>query len=548
MQADAWRALHSHADDLAGSDLRSLFASDRQRGRRFAVEACGLHLDLSKQRITGDTIALLTALADSMQVRTYLNAMFAGERVNETENRPALHTALRLPAHKRLLVNGKEVVAKVQSTLETMAALAEAVRDERFLGATGRPVRNLVHIGIGGSVLGPAMATTALDHLAHPGLTVRYVANVDPTALVGALVGLDPAETLLVVVSKTFTTTETMANADVAVAWLTGALGATAVDRQVIGVTSAPERARSFGLAETNIFDLPDWVGGRFSLPSAAGLSTMVAIGADAHSQLLAGMHAMDVHVEQAPADDNLALLHGLVAVWNRSVLGMASTAVVPYASALARFPAFLQQLAMESNGKSVTTTGDSVPVATGPVVWGEPGTDAQHSFFQLLHQGTTPVPVEFIVTNRAVRGPQHLQDLLVANAVAQSAALAFGRTADEERDAGTPEHLIAHRTLPGNRPNTTVMMDELSPARLGALVALHEHSVVVQAAVWGTNPFDQWGVERGKVLAADLAPRLGSDSPDSGGHGSGDDSSTAALVDRHRRATGRAGAGADAV
>jgi glucose-6-phosphate isomerase len=550
MQADAWRELFDHAGDLGTTDLRSLFASDPDRGHRLVAKAAGLHLDYSKQRITDTTLGLLDDLAAATGVRRQLMSMDAGELVNGTEHQPALHTALRRPASDQLVVAGEDVVARVHDTLDRMAELASSMRAGTLTGATGRPLRNVVHVGIGGSVLGPAMVTSALGHLAPAGLTVRYVANIDPVALADALDGLDPAETLLLVVSKTFTTAETMANATEAMTWLTDAVGPGAIERQVVGVTSARERALSLGLRPDRVLDLPQWVGGRFSLSSAAGLSTMIAIGPEAFGEMLAGMHALDRHTLATPVRQNPAVLHGLLAAWNRSVLGASSVAMVPYASALSRFPAFLQQLAMESNGKSVTMTGTPVDLATGAVVWGEPGTDAQHSFFQLLHQGTTPVPVDFVVVARAARGPQHHQDMLVANALAQSAALAFGRTAAEERDAGTPPDLVPHRVLPGNRPSTTTMLADLSPASLGALIALHEHSVVTQAAAWGINAFDQWGVERGKVLAAHLVPLLspGSDHGTDDGADTALDSSTASLVDQHRRWSGRSRPSGDAV
>jgi glucose-6-phosphate isomerase len=542
MQGDAWRALVAHAEQLAATDLRSMFDADPARGERLRVSAAGLHLDLSKQRLTATTLGLLADLAEATDVTGRLAAMDGGDAVNTTENQPALHTALRRPVGDRLLVEGEDVTGRVHTTLHRMADLAEAMRAHTLTGSTGRPLRNVVHIGIGGSVLGPAMATTALAHLAHNDLTIRYVANVDPASIMAALDGLEPAETLLVVVSKTFTTAETMANAQFAIDWLTGALGPGAVSRHVVGVTSAPARAAAFGLEPERVFDLPAWVGGRFSLPSAAGLSTMVAVGADAFGQMLAGMRAMDRHVLDTPVPGNAAALHGLLAVWNRSVLGAGSTCVVPYAVALARFPAYLQQLVMESNGKSVTRKGEAVHVATGPVVWGEPGTEAQHSFFQLLHQGTAAIPVEFVVVARASTGPQHHQDHLVANALAQSAALAFGRTAEEERLAGTHEELVPHRILPGDRPSTTVVLPELTPASLGALVALHEHSVVVQATAWDINPFDQWGVERGKVLAESVLALLAQGDTSQRGRTAvaSDpatfDSSTAALINLHRR------------
>jgi glucose-6-phosphate isomerase len=525
-----WRALAAHAA-VPGRHLRELFAADPERGTRLSVEAAGLFLDFSKQRVTDETIDLLLALAEEASLRERIAAMFAGEHVNLTEDRPALHVALRLPRGARLVVDGRDVVVEVHEVLDRMEAFATAMREQRLLGHTGRPVRAVVNIGIGGSDLGPAMAHRALQAYADRGLEIRFVSNVDATDLVEALRGLEPAETLFVVSSKTFTTVETMTNARSARSWLVGSLGdEAAVASHFAAVSTNLGEVAAFGIDPANVFGFWDWVGGRFSMDSAIGLSTMIAIGPERFRELLAGFHAMDEHFAQAPLRANMPALLGLLAVWNTTFLGSRSLAVLPYDQYLARFPAYLQQLWMESNGKAVTEDGAPVEYATGPVVWGEPGTNGQHSFHQLLHQGTQIVPADLIVFCRSLNPLGHHQDLLVANALAQAEALAFGRTEPEVRAEGVPEALVPHRTFAGGRPTNVIMGDELTPFSLGALVALYEHAVFAQGVVWDVDSFDQWGVELGKQLAGRLAAEI-----EAAGEPTGHDSSTLALLRRYR-------------
>jgi glucose-6-phosphate isomerase len=528
----AWAALAAHHQQVAEVHLRQLFADDPGRGERLRAEACGLYFDYSKHRITDETVRLLVSLAEQAGLSGRIEAMFRGEHVNGTEDRPALHVALRMPRGSSLVVDGVDVVAQVHDVLDRMAAFCERVRSGEWRGHTGLPVRNVVNIGIGGSDLGPAMAHDALRAFADPSLRIRFVSNVDATDLVEALAGLDPAETLVIVSSKTFTTLETMTNARSARQWLVDGLGdEAAVARHVVAVSTNADAVAGFGIDTANMFGFWDWVGGRYSMDSAIGLSTMLAIGAQRFRELLDGFAAMDTHVRTAPLAENLPVLHGLLGVWYRNFFGCQTHGVMPYSQSLRRFPAYLQQLVMESNGKHVTVDGEPVGADTAAVVWGEPGTNGQHSFFQLLHQGTTLVPVDFIGFARSPHplGPHH--DLLMANVFAQAEALAFGRTLDEVLAEGNPPAVAPHKVMEGNRPSSVILSDELTPYRLGTLVAFYEHSTYTQAAIWDINPFDQWGVELGKALAGRIAPELTSGSEPELAH----DSSTNELIRRYR-------------
>ncbi len=531
-----WQALERHGEDAGAAHLRDLFAADPSRGERLSAEAAGIYLDYAKQRVTDETLVLLVRLAESVGLPTRIEAMFRGEHVNVTEDRPALHTALRLPRTASLIVDGRDVVAGVHEVLGRMRTFADAVRSGAWTGHGGRPVRAVVNIGIGGSDLGPRMAYEALRHYSRRDLVFRFVSNVDGTDFAEATRDLDPAATLFVVSSKTFTTLETMTNARTARAWLVGALGDdAAVARHFVAVSTNLAEVAGFGIDPANTFGFWDWVGGRYSMDSAIGLTTMVAVGPDAFGELLAGFHAVDEHFRSAPLTRNLPVLLGLLAVWNRDFLGAETQAVLPYDQYLQRLPAYLQQLVMESNGKSVTGDGDPVDVATSPVVWGEAGTNGQHSFHQLLHQGTVIVPCDFIVFRETLNPLGDHHRLLVANALAQAEALAFGRTLEEVRAEGVPEPLAQHRTFPGNRPSSTLLLDRLTPFSLGALVALYEHSVYTQGVVWGIDSFDQWGVELGKTLAGRIVPELAPGDAPEPGH----DSSTNTLVRRYRAAQG---------
>jgi glucose-6-phosphate isomerase len=523
----AWRALARHAREGRGLRLRELFAGDPGRAERLACEAAGLHLDYSKNLVTGETLALLLQLAEEVGLRARIDAMFRGERINATEARPALHVALRAPRSARIVVDGEDVVPGVHAVLDRMADLSERVRRGGWLGATGARIRNVVNLGIGGSDLGPAMACEALRAYGDRELRVRFVSNVDPTHFAEATRDLDPAETLFVVVSKTFTTQETLANAHAARAWCVGRLGEAAVARHFVAVSTNLAETSRFGIDPANGFEIWDWVGGRYSLASAVGLALMLAIGPERFREMLAGMHAMDEHFRTAPFERSLPALLGLLGVWYTDFLGAESHAVVPYDQYLARFPAHLQQLDMESNGKRVDLAGRPVEYATAPIVWGEPGTNGQHAFFQLLHQGTRLVPCDLIGFGRSLNpiGAQH--EWLLANLLAQAEALAFGRTQEELRAAGVADALVPHRTFPGNRPSNVILAEALTPATLGALVALYEHKVFVQGAVWGVNSFDQWGVELGKELARRIFPELTSDAEPDPRH----DGSTNSLV-----------------
>jgi glucose-6-phosphate isomerase len=529
----AWRELERHHADVRDVHLRDLFAGDPERGTRLTAEGAGLFLDFSKHRVTGETLRLLVALAEERDLRGRIDAMFSGERINTTEDRAVLHVALRAPRDARIEVDGRDVVPDVHEVLDRMAAFAEQVRSGSWQGHTSRPVRNVVNIGIGGSDLGPVMAYEGLRHYTDRDLTVRFVSNVDGTDFAEATRDLDPAETLFVVSSKTFTTLETMTNAQTARAWVLDGLGGdeAAIARHFVAVSTNAEEVSAFGIDTANMFGFWDWVGGRYSMDAAIGLSLMVAIGPDRFREMLAGFHAMDEHFRTAPFERNLPVLMGLLCVWYSDFFGADTVAVLPYEQYLKRFPAYLQQLTMESNGKSVTRDGAPVDYETSPVFWGEPGTNGQHSFYQLIHQGTKLVPCDFIAFLRTLNPLGDHHDILIANVLAQSEALAFGKTAEEVRADGVDDALVAHRVFPGNRPSSTLVAEELTPAVLGALVALYEHSVYVQGVVWDVNPFDQWGVELGKVLAKRIVGEL-----QDGGELS-HDSSTNALIERFRAA-----------
>ena len=510
-QRPQWAALAAHARAFSGTHLRELFAADPARGQRLSAEGAGLYLDYSKQRVNDDTLRLLLELAKACGLRARAAAMFAGERINRTEDRSVLHVALRMPKGERLEVDGVDVVAQVHEVLDRMAAFAGRVRCGQWTGHSGKRIRNVVSIGIGGSDLGPVMAYEALRDFSDRGMHFGFVSNVDGTDFSEAVRGLDAAETLFIVCSKTFTTLETLANAHAARDWCLAALGgdAAAVAKHFVAVSTNADGVRDFGIDTDNMFGFWDWVGGRYSMDSAIGLSTMIAIGPDNFRDMLAGFHAMDVHFRDTPPERNLPVLMALVALWNNNFLGAETVAVLPYAQYLKRFPAYLQQLTMESNGKSVTLGGRRVDYQTGPVYWGEPGTNGQHSFYQLIHQGTRLVPCDFIGFCEPLSPLREQHDLLMANLFAQGEALAFGRTADEVRAEGVDEALVPHKTFEGIRPSSTILAKKLTPHALGALVALYEHSVFVQGVVWDIDSFDQWGVELGKVLAKRTASEL---------------------------------------
>jgi glucose-6-phosphate isomerase len=529
----AWKALASHHRKMAKAHLRDLFADDATRGTRLTLEAAGLYLDYSKNRVTDKTLKLLLALAEECQLSDRIAAMFDGERINTTEDRAVLHVALRAPRGQRIVLDGVDVVPGVHEVLDRMAAFADQVRDGTWRGFTGKRMRHVVNIGIGGSDLGPVMAYEALRPYSQGDLDFRFVSNIDSTDLTEATRGLDPAETLFIVSSKTFTTLETMTNAQAARDALVAQLGsAQAVARHFVAVSTNAEGVKKFGIAAANMFGFHDWVGGRYSMDSAIGLSTMIAIGPDNFRAMLAGFHEMDQHFRSAPIAQNLPALMGLLAIWNNNFLGFSTLAVLPYEQYLKRFPAYLQQLAMESNGKHVTLDGEQVRADTSPVVWGEPGTNGQHSFYQLIHQGTRIVPCDFIgfVHALAPIGGQH--DLLIANLIAQAEALAFGKTAAEVAAEGVAPELVPHRVFEGNRPSNTILVDALTPASLGKLTALYEHSVFTQGAIWNIDSFDQWGVELGKALASRVIPELQSAHEPELAH----DSSTNALIQRYRQ------------
>jgi len=506
----AWKALAAHRDALAGSHLRELFAADPQRGERLTAEAAGWYLDYSKNRIDDRTLTLLFALADTCDLRGRIDAMWRGDKINITEQRAVLHVALRAQAGEKFVVDGKDVVPEVHATLARMAQFSERVRSGEWKGHTGKSIRTIVNIGIGGSDLGPVMAYEALRHYSRHDLDFRFISNVDGTDYCEAVRDLDPAQTLFVVCSKTFTTQETLANARAARAWLLQSLGdETAVKKHFVAVSTNAAEVAEFGIDTANMFGFWDWVGGRYSMDSAIGLSTMLAIGADNFHAMLDGFHAMDAHFRSAPFAKNLPVLHALLSIWNVNFLGTESVAILPYDQYLQRFPAYLQQLAMESNGKQVTQGGVRVDCATSPVYWGEPGTNGQHSFYQLLHQGKRRATCDFIGFRKSLNplGDQHT--LLLANLIAQARALAFGKTAGEVRADGVPERLVPHKTFDGNRASNVLLAASLAPPTLGALIALYEHSVFVQGVIWDIDSFDQWGVELGKQLAARIVPEL---------------------------------------
>ena len=526
----AWAALRTLAEGLQGTTIRSLLEADVSRPDRLTVDAVGLSLDLSRQRVTEEVLAQLRALAEQRGVLDIRDAMLGGTHINNTEDRAVLHTALRRRRDQPLLVDGQEVTADVHEVLDRMGVFAERVRSGEWKGATGERIRTVVNIGIGGSDLGPAMAYLALRAFSDRGLDFRFVSNVDPTDLAEAVRALDPATTLFIVASKTFTTLETMTNAQAARSWLVNDLGPDAVSHHFVAVSTNAEAVAEFGIDTTNMFGFWDWVGGRYSMDSAIGLSTMIAIGADGFMQMLDGFRAMDEHFASAPLDTNLPVLMGLLAVWNRNFLGIETTAVLPYSQYLSRFPAYLQQLTMESNGKSVRRDGSPVDYETGAIYWGEPGTNGQHSFYQLLHQGTDTVASDIIVVARSENPDGDQQDMLVANALAQASVLSIGRDAAQVAADGTPPELVPHKVMPGNRPVSVIMIERLDPAALGALVALYEHSVFVQGAIWGIDSFDQWGVELGKKVAMGILGQLVDGVP------ADVDASTRASIERYTR------------
>jgi glucose-6-phosphate isomerase len=532
--SSAWQALEQHAAGLRDVHLRELFASDPGRAERFTAEAAGLFLDYSKNRISDETLRLLVALAEERGVAERRDAMFAGEHVNVTEDRAVLHVALRMPPERSLVVDGVDVVAEVHEVLDRMTAFADAVRSGDWKGFTGKPIVNVVNIGIGGSDLGPVMAYRALRHYSRRDMTFRFISNVDGTDFVESTRDLDPEATLFIVSSKTFTTLETMTNAHTARQWLLDGLGGdeSAIARHFVAVSTNLEGVAEFGIDPANAFGFWDWVGGRYSMDSAIGISTMLAVGPERFRAMLSGFHAIDEHFRTAPLDENLPVLMGLLGVWYTDFFGAATVAVLPYDQYLERFPAYLQQLTMESNGKSVRLESTPVDVDTGQIFWGEPGTNGQHSFYQLIHQGTRLIPCDFICFANSLNPVGRHQDLLVANVFAQAEALAFGKTAEAVAAEGTPDWLVPHRTFPGNRPSNVLMAERLTPETLGSLVALYEHSVFTQGTIWSINSFDQWGVELGKVLAQRIVPELEAEEEPVLAH----DPSTNALIRRYRR------------
>ena len=528
----AWKALEAHAQKMRDVHLRRLFADDPGRGERLTAEAAGIFLDYSKNRVTDETLRLLLQLAEESALKTRIESMFRGEKINVTEGRAVLHVALRAPKDESISVDGEDVVPQVHAVLDRMAGFAGKIRSGAWKGHTGKPIRNIVNIGIGGSDLGPVMAYEALKHYSDRALTFRFVSNVDGTDFAEATLDLDPAETLFIISSKTFTTLETMTNAQTARAWCLSSLkDDKAVAKHFVAVSTNAQEVSKFGIDTSNMFGFWDWVGGRYSMDSAIGLSTMIAIGPDHFHAMLSGFHAMDMHYRTAPFERNLPVLLGLLTVWYTDFLGAETIAVLPYDQYLKRFPAYLQQLTMESNGKSVTLDGTRVSYSTGPVYWGEPGTNGQHSFYQLIHQGTRLVPCDLIGFACALNPLGDHHDLLMSNVFAQAEALAFGKTAEALKAEGTPDWLVPHRTFEGNRPTNVLLAERLTPEMLGALVALYEHSVFTQGTIWQINSFDQWGVELGKVLAKRIIPELKSDAEPKLEH----DSSTNALIRRYR-------------
>ena len=533
----AWTSLQSHCDKVKGLHLRQLFAEDPKRGERLAVEGAGVYLDYSKNRITDETLSLLLQLAREAGLRERIEAMFRGDRINVSENRSVLHVALRAPRGASILHDGRNVVPEVHAVLDKMADFANRVRSGAWKGHTGKRIRNVINIGIGGSDLGPVMAYEALRHYSDRAMTFRFVSNVDGTDFAEAVRDLDPAETLFIVSSKTFTTLETMTNAQSARGWLLAGMSGDepAIAKHFVAVSTNVKEVARFGIDTDNMFGFWDWVGGRYSMDSAIGLSTMLAIGPDNFRAMLHGFHEMDEHFRSTPFERNLPVLMGLLAVWYTDFFGAQTVAVLPYEQYLKRFPAYLQQLTMESNGKHVTLDGARVDYDTGPIYWGEPGTNGQHSFYQLIHQGTRLIPCDFIAFARTLNPLGRHHDMLLANVFAQTEALAFGKTADQVKAEGTPDWLVPHRLFEGNRPSNTLLLDELTPTALGRLVALYEHSVFTQGTIWHIDSFDQWGVELGKALAQRIIPELESASEPKLEH----DSSTNALIRRYRKLKG---------
>ena len=530
----AWKALQAHHAEIADRHLRDLFAEDPERGQRLTAEGAGLYLDYSKNRITEDTVGLLAKLAEESGLAERREAMFKGEHINVSEDRAVLHVALRMPRDRSLIVDGADVVKQVHEVLDRMRAFSDRVRDGEWKGHTGKAIRNVINIGIGGSDLGPVMAYEALRHYSKREMTFRFVSNVDGTDFAEATRDLDPEETLFIVSSKTFTTLETMTNAHTARQWALAKLGdEEAIAKHFVAVSTNAEEVSKFGIDTDNMFGFWEWVGGRYSMDSAIGLSTMLAIGADRFEQMLAGFHAIDEHFLETPTEANLPALMGLLAVWYGDFFGAQTVAVLPYEQYLKRFPAYLQQLTMESNGKHVTLDGTRVDYDTGAVFWGEPGTNGQHSFYQLIHQGTRLIPCDFIGFMRTLNPLGDHHDLLMSNVFAQPEALAFGKTPEQVRAEGTPEAVVPHRVMEGNRPSNVILSEELTPRTLGSLVALYEHSVFTQGTIWGIDSFDQWGVELGKVLAKKIIPELEADEEPKLEH----DSSTNALIRRYRAA-----------
>ena len=529
----AWKALQEHCTKIRDLQLRQLFADDPQRGQRFTLEALGLYFDYSKHRITSETTKLLIELAEQSGLRQHIDAMFRGDKINVTEKRSVLHVALRAPKGEQLFSDGIDVVPEVHAVLEKMGAFAERVRSGEWKGHTGKRIRNVISVGIGGSDLGPVMAYEALKYYSQRDIHFQFVSNVDGTDFVEATHGLSAEETLFIICSKTFTTLETMTNAQTARAWALKQLkDEKAVARHFVAVSTNTPKVEEFGIDSANMFGFWDWVGGRYSMDSAIGLSTMIAIGPEHFQAMLAGFHAMDEHFRSAPFDQNLPVLMGLLSVWYNTFFDAQTVAVLPYEQYLKRFPAYLQQLTMESNGKHVTLDGKGVTYQTGPIFWGEPGTNGQHSFYQLIHQGTKLIPCDFIGFFHTLNPLGSHHELLLANVFAQAEALAFGKTADEVRKEGTPEWLVPHRTFEGNRPSTTILAEKLTPELLGKLIALYEHSVFTQGTIWQIDSFDQWGVELGKALANRIVPELASAAEPELKH----DSSTNALIREYRK------------
>ena len=532
-QRPAWKALQTHSEAMKGRHLRELFAADPGRGQRFTAEANGIFLDYSKNRLTDETLKLLIALAEESGLRAKIEAMFRGDKINITEDRAVLHVALRAPKDEKILVDGEDVVPGVHAVLDKMAAFSERVRSGTWKGHTGKRIRNVINIGIGGSDLGPVMAYEALKHSSQRDLTFRFVSNVDGTDFAEAVQDLNADETLFLVASKTFTTLETMTNAHTAREWSLAALGGDekAVAKHFVAISTNAREVAKFGIDTDNMFGFWDWVGGRYSMDSAIGLSTMIAIGPENFRAMLAGFHEMDVHFRTAPFEQNLPVLLGLLTLWYTDFFDAQTIAILPYEQYLKRFPAYLQQLTMESNGKHVTLDGTHVNYETGPVYWGEPGTNGQHSFYQLIHQGTRLIPSDFIGFSKALNPLGRHHDMLMANVFAQAEALAFGKTAEQVKAEGTPDWLVPHRVFEGNRPSNTILAEVLTPRVLGQLVALYEHSVFTQGAIWNIDSFDQWGVELGKVLATKILGELESPTEPAMTH----DSSTGNLIHRYR-------------